>query len=96
MITNGFEERKFSARTIFLRSSATDVTEFQTELYQITEVTFQKRQQLKRILRRENNDLIKPLTFYTTSNKCFGRKPPSVLEKAIRATGIKKHILKGR
>lgn len=65
------------------------------ELYQIIETAsleeLQQQQQLKWIAhgtQRENNDIIKMLTFYKTSNKRLEKKTPSVLERAITATGF--------
>lgn len=77
------------------KCTSSDPTDWQhriinKEFHQITKTTsfedFQKRQQLKwiaHITQRENNDIIKMLTFHTTSNKILGRKLPTTLERAI-------------
>lgn len=69
------------------------------DLYQITEGTplevFQQQQKLKWITlvtRRVNNYIMKMLTFHITSNKRLGRKPSSLLERAITITAFGKSI----
>ena len=64
-------------------------------LYQITCATsikeFYERQQINwiaHIIRRENNNVCKVLTFHSTKRTKVGRKSPSILERAVAASGV--------
>lgn len=48
------------------------------------------------ITRRENNDIIKTLTFYTTLNNWLGRKLPSFLERTVTVLLDKKTDIPGK
>lgn len=91
MTQNGFQRIKSQRESVSLRTLRTSATESQ-RIYQIREDFQQQLKSIAHVSRRENDDIIKILTFHVSSSKSLRRNSHSIVERVIQTSGFGKSI----